>query len=157
MREINEISIHCADAFGWNVESMRKDHIEHRNWSDIGYHLVIGNGYKSFSAFKNNKYNEDDDGFVYTGRDIEKIPAAVYKHNRKMIAICLIGKNVFSEKQMEKLTILVGNLMKKYNIPINNVKGHYEYDTANGKTCPNFNMNLYRNQLKALDWIGNIL
>jgi hypothetical protein len=65
----------------------------------------------------------------------------------------------FTPKQFETLTILIGNLLKKYKLDISVVRGHYEYDTAilQGKTCPNFDVNCYRNELYLLKEIGDVL
>jgi len=52
----------------------------------------------------------------------------------------------FTEAQIKEVISLFKQLMSKYNLGIEAVKGHYEVD-QNGKTCPNLNMDIFREKL----------
>ena len=127
MRKIKQITLHCSGTEGGNVESIRKYHIEHNGWADIGYHYVIVKG-----------------GAIETGRPIEKIGAHCPETNNDSVGICLIGIKDFDNEQIENLINLIFRLRERFgNIP---VKGHYEMKSGikQGKTCPNIDMNEFR-------------
>lgn len=134
-RNITQIIVHCsASSFG-DAETINKWHIE-RKMSSIGYHFVILNGCRSAHSDPASIL----DGKIETGRPVEQIGAHCIEENHNSIGICLIGENRFTDKQFKSLDSLLSDLMKKYNIPIENVRGHYETDSGKkqGKTCPNF-------------------
>lgn len=56
------------------------------------------------------------------------------------IEMCCSGNYQVSSKTEENTIELVKHLMKKYNIPVENVRTHAEV-TKYGKTCPNWNAN----------------
>jgi len=144
MREINKIIIHCSDSAFGDAKLINKWHLE-RGFDEIGYNYVICNGYIESSKH----YNKYADGEVQIGRDIEKIPAHCRGQNSHSIGICLIGVDEFSDVQLAESLILVRKLMKKYNLKISDVYGHYEFNT--NKTCPNIDMNSYREQLQIIE------
>lgn len=76
------------------------------------------------------------DGTLQTGRAESEVPAAVQGYNSVSINICMIGKGKYTPAQWRTLKALVGDLCKRY--PGAAVKGHYQFDTAHGKTCPDF-------------------
>lgn len=87
----------------------------------IGYHFVIY-----------------VDGSLHTGRAEGEVPAAVQGHNSTSINICMIGKGKYTPAQWQSLQMCVAMLRQKYPGAV--VKGHYQFDTANGKTCPDFDV-----------------
>lgn len=126
MRDIWHISIHCSAsdvASHDNVETIRKWHVEERGWSDIGYHFII-----------------TKNGDIHECRPITRTPAAVKNNNSGNIAICLTGKDEFTESQFKSLRQLVRNLQFDYQITDDNVKGHNEYLEHKSRKCPNFNV-----------------
>lgn len=139
MRTINEIILHCSatpEGKDFTVEDIRRWHLL-RGFNDCGYHFVI---YR--------------DGSVHKGRPIEKVGAHCVKHNSKSIGISYIGgmddknikpKDTRTPEQKESLFSLVNELMKKYNIPIENIHAHYEF--AN-KACPSFDINTFKAELQ---------
>lgn len=137
-RKITHIIVHCSDSTFGDVELIDSWHKE-RGWSGIGYHNVILNGYRNKWDF-----NEFENGYIENGRDLEKVGAHCIGHNKNSIGICLIGEKMFTYEQLTSLIGLLYEFMDKYNIPAENVLGHYETEKANGKTCPNFNMNKIR-------------
>ena len=125
-RPVNRVFIHCSDSdhdHHNNIDVIRKWHVEERGFADVGYHFFI-----------------QRDGTVQIGRNLEVIPAAQKGHNWGTIAICLHGKDYFSDKQKRALTKLCWSINGKHKgITFH---GHTEVDP--GKTCPNFG---YKNTL----------
>lgn len=144
MRNINKISIHTSDSSWGDVNAIRSWHLE-RGWSDVGYHYIIKNGILRYKS----DYIESLDGDVDVGRPITKIPSAVKHYNTGMIAICLIGKNgKYTPKQLMKAIELCSDLMDIYKLPLEVIKGHYEYPNVT-KTCPDINMDNFRLAIKS--------
>lgn len=152
MKQIESIVVHCSDSLWGDVDVIRKWHTDPpRNWRDIGYNLVICNGYS-----KNSKdYYSHYDGLIQEGRALdfdayvskEEKAAHTLGYNDRSIGICLIGKDYsdFTKSQYLSLYYVCKTFL---NINRNiNVFGHYEMSTARGKTCPNFDMNYFRQAL----------
>lgn len=138
------IILHCSDSAFGNAELIHDWHI-HRDepFKMIGYHFVIQNGKESSRA----KYDETKDGVIEKGRDLMAVGAHALGYNTNSVGICLIGKKTFTDKQFESLRELVKELQKQFDIPTQNILGHYETAKANGKTCPNFDVEKFRNSL----------
>ena len=137
MREIKKIVIHCSDSGFGDVDQIRDWH-RARGWRDIGYNFVITNGF----LFPKSGYDKSFDGIVQVGRPLEQIPAHVKGHNEDSIGICLIGKVHFSFRQIEALIRKCHELMNEFNLDVEDVYGHYEFNP--NKTCPNIGMNWVR-------------
>jgi len=137
MRKINQIIIHCSDSSFGNVEIIRDWHVKGNGWDDIGYHYVITNGCDHKNAF-----SHDRDGAVELGRPIDVKGSHCYGHNSDSIGVCLIGIKDFTNQQYESLKKLCVDLMARFNIPLENIKGHCEYNSK--KTCPNINPDFIR-------------
>lgn len=142
MRKIDKIIIHCSDSTFGDVEEIRRWHIE-RGWDDIGYHYVILNGHRE--GYKDGPgYVKADDGVVETGRPIKFTGAHCKGHNIGSIGLCIIGGIKFTGAQLyDALPNTVLDLMTEHNITMNNVFFHYELD-ANGKTCPNMDIDMFK-------------
>ena len=141
MRTYEYIIIHCSDSSWGSENEIRKWHTD-KGWKDTGYHFVINNG-----KVKSNIYYDFMNGSIELGRPIDQIGAHTKGYNENSIGICLIGINEFTEKQFISLLNLVDQLMDRYNIPVENVLGHYETEQANGKTCPNIDMSDFRSEI----------
>ena len=138
MREINEIVLHCSatiEGKDYTVSDIRNWHLG-RGYKDIGYHYVI---YR--------------DGTINIGRSINIAGAHTSGHNANSIGICYIGgvakdektpKDTRTPEQRFALLRLVKCMMKHFEIPIEKVKGHYEYAA---KACPSFNMEEFKKDL----------
>lgn len=148
MRKIDTLIIHCAGVDYGDVKLYKEWHLAN-GWDDIGYHYVILNCYPTKKSFDDKKPVFLNDGKLENGRDVSVQGAHVKNHNEGSIGICLVGDRVFSAKQFESLKILVDILKKQFNITT--IKGHYEYDTAKaqGKTCPNIEMDYLRKLLET--------
>ena len=124
------IVIHCADT-PWDMdigaETIRKWHMEEREWSDIGYHYVIRR-----------------DGTVETGRPLVRDGAHAKGYNN-YIGICMVGGKAkdgrlacnFTSLQFEALADLVAILQDSHGIPNDKVIGHNE---VSDKACPTFDV-----------------
>lgn len=139
MRKITEIILHCSatqEGKDFHAKDIDKWHRQ-RGFNEIGYNFVI-----------------DLDGTIEEGRNIEKIPAHCKGHNATSIGICYIGgcdknlkpKDTRTDAQKKAMKILVHQLMEKYNIPLNNVYGHYQF--CSSKACPSVKIEQLREDLK---------
>ena len=134
MNKPKEIILHCSatpDDRDIDIETIRKWHTEERKWKDVGYHYCI-------------KRN----GTIQIGRLETEIGAGVYRHNRDVIHVCLIGIGNYTNRQLKALDRLCLDIHIRCRIESENIKGHYEYDP--NKTCPNLNMPDVRRGLHAL-------
>ena len=146
MKKWKNIIIHCSDS-GWGSAAViRGWHLEN-GWRDIGYHFVILNG-----ELRTTLSLPSLDGDVSVGRVIDgdewveanESGAHALGMNSNSIGICLIGVDKFTEKQYKSLIDLLYELHKHFNIPVENMIGHYETPKSGGKTCPNMDMNSFR-------------
>ena len=145
MREVKKIILHCSDSDYGSASLIKKWHTKERGWDDIGYHYVITNGIQESCRL----YKPEDDGVIQDGRPLEIQGAHVKGHNSDSIGICLIGKHHFTAKQTyDALPTLLQILLPTYDLTIDNVFGHNEFDPE--KTCPNFEVNTLRNLFKEL-------
>ena len=131
MRHIDSIVVHCTaspDYMDIGAATIRKWHLD-RGWSDNGYHYVIRRN-----------------GEIEKGRE-DRLPGAHARGaNASSIGIVWVGTDNPSQEQEKSLFSLIHFLMGKYNIKIDNVKGHCEA-VKTDKTCPNLNMNRVRAEL----------
>ena len=124
-RNINYIAVHCADTPKdkyFDVNDIRKWHVEERGWSDVGYHFVILL-----------------DGTIQKGRDINTAGAHVKGFNKDSIGICYIGGgggiDTRTTAQKVSLVYLIGTLKRQFKNAI--VKGHRDFPNVS-KKCPCF-------------------
>lgn len=128
MRKINEIIVHCTGTIpseSTTVETVRRYHVEHNGWQDIGYHYLI--------------YL---DGSIHAGRPIDQKGAHCKNHNENTIGICYVGglvaKNKAGDTRTLKQRIALRDLIHALKVcfpGITKVSGHRDY--AN-KACPCF-------------------
>ena len=135
-RQVDRIFIHCTateNASYNNIKSIRRDHVENRKWSDIGYHFLI-----------------TKDGKIHEGRSLENTPAAQRGHNRRSIAIVLAGlrKEKFTSAQYDALKAFCRDVNKSYSGQVS-FHGHCEVAS---KACPVID---YKTILK-LDEFGSL-
>jgi len=71
-------------------------------------------------------------------------------YNDCSIGICLIGTKFFPPSQIGSALALCRDLMVRYGIGVDDVMGHCETASGKeqGKTCPNINMDAFREWLK---------
>lgn len=143
MRKIDKIVVHCSYSPFGDAEVIREWHLE-KGWRDVGYHKIILNGQAKSTK---DPYEFDKDGLVEDGRPLEEIGAHVRGYNRNSIGICMVGKenDDYTPKQMHALIMLLHELTKKYDLKIEDIYGHYEFNSD--KTCPAMNMESFRQVL----------
>ena len=128
------ITIHCSDTVNGkrvDVSEIRKWHLD-RGFSDVGYHFLI------------QPSDKDNGGAeIQLGRPLNKPGAHVQGFNRIQpgniinIGICMIGRDQFTSGQFDLLRRTLDNLFGTYTIDPWAIWCHYEWESANGKTCPN--------------------
>ena len=131
MRHIDSIVIHCTaspDYMDIGVKEIDSWH-KQRGWSQIGYHYVIRRN-----------------GEVERGRPEHIQGAHARGVNQTSLGIVWVGTDQPSPEQEKSLVGLINLLRGKYNIKIENVKGHREA-VKTDKTCPNLNMDKLRAEL----------
>ncbi|WP_099192248.1 peptidoglycan recognition protein family protein [Tepidibacter mesophilus] len=136
------IVIHHSATDTGDIESFRRYHIS-KGWRDVGYHYVI-----------------NKEGSLQKGR-VENDTAAACKEakmNYKGIHICLTGNFDNYEpnnNQFATLIKIVNDIMKRHNIPTNNIKKHTDY--AHYKSCPGLKfpwtrfINIMKGEIKMED------
>lgn len=142
MKKWQGIVIHCSDSnFGdaLVVDGWHKQ----RDWSGIGYNFVITNGKKTSKS----AYLRSTDGAINSGRALSKDGSHALGYNDTHIGICLIGVKEFTELQFSALQMLIKELVDQYSIELENIIGHYQCTTAHGKTCPNFDVDVFKNKI----------
>ena len=148
MNDPKHIIIHHSvspDTYLKNFDAIKKWHIEHNGWKDIGYHYVLEDTYYGAK--------------IYRGRSLIEEGAHAHGFNDRSIGICLVGnydKDYPSYKRIVTLLNLCSSLILSFNIPIENVLGHRETYTFLGKevkkSCPGKNIDMYqiRDALKIM-------
>ena len=137
-RKINLIVLHCygtKEGQNFTVKDVDKWH-KQRGWKKIGYHYVI-----------------DLDGTVHAGRDESEIGAHATGYNAYSLGISYCGgcdkngkaKDTRTKEQKESMLKLVHDLLKKYNLTLENVKCHNQL-CKNGKQCPSFSIDTFKKE-----------
>lgn len=156
MAKLSNIIIHCSDSEFGSATEIRRWHLAN-GWKDIGYHFVIMNGLSVPDAkYQKKLYLPSLDGSIEVGRRLDgdgmitdnEVGAHALGYNAKSIGICLIGVKTFTVKQYYSLAMLVFELQLKFNIPMENVLGHYQ--VCANKTCPNFDVNKFKLDIKTI-------
>lgn len=133
MRPIEWIVVHTsatADKQGKPVdasaEQIRRYHVEHNGWKDIGYHYVV-------------RMN----GVIERGRPLEEVGAHVGGFNDKSVGICCSGHGDladFTPEQHQVLAAVCAKLCFELKLTSDAVIGHHEADSFGAphvdKTCP---------------------
>jgi N-acetylmuramoyl-L-alanine amidase len=116
--------IHCSDTPNdrdVKTEEIHQWHLD-RGWDGIGYNLVI-----------------ERNGQWQAGRPDYWVGSHVKGHNSESIGICLVGRDEFTDLQMETLDSYIEYYTARY--PCIEVVGHRDLDS--NKTCPNFDVRHY--------------
>lgn len=136
MRKINEIILHCTatpEGKDYDVETIRRWHVQGNGWRDIGYHYVI---YR--------------DGTIHLGRPLDQTGAHTSGHNTSTIGIVYVGgcaadgktpKDTRTPAQKEALRTLCKVLCD--TLGITKISGHRDYAA---KACPSFDVKAWRKE-----------
>ena len=150
-KKVENIIVHISDSTWGSAREIDSWH-KQKGWKMIGYHFVIDNSFilPDFELYPMN-------GSIELGRPLDgdlfieenEIGAHALGYNDKSIGVCGIGKEGWTKSQECSLIMLLRALCSKFNIPKENVLGHYETEggKAQGKTCPNLDMDMIRAEL----------
>ena len=135
MRVITHIVLHTAASarngqpVHQSIEDIRRYHVNHNMWTDIGYHYYL-----------------TEDGKVHEGRDPAIAGAHVGGFNKHTLGVCVSGHGdlgPWNESQVKGVVELCAYLCRSHNLRAGRVIGHNECGDANGydgppiyKTCP---------------------
>ncbi len=147
MAKLENIILHCSDSGHGSAAEIRRWHLSN-GWRDIGYHLVVPNGYtrpdfyipQLDGSLEIGRYL-DGDGFI-TGNEVG---AHTLGYNDSSIGICMIGVKKFTVKQFWKVKETIEFLILHYGLKVSDVYGHYE--KQKGRSCPNVDMVWFRETL----------
>lgn len=128
------IVLHHPDAKNYSPEQIHADHIG-KGWAGAGYHVYIR---KSLE--------------VFILRPIETSGAHCPGHNRDGIGVCFEGdyeQEMMTKEMIQKGVDVLEYLIKKYNIPFNNIGPHSRWIATGcpGKQFPLKEI-LYRTSLR---------
>lgn len=159
LREVKTIYIHGSDS-DWGTDEIINFWHKQRGFKSLYTEgkFVISTGYNFVILNSKMHYKLPSiptlDGSIEPARSINQVPAQVKYDNKYSIGICLIGKKrdgkiPYTLRQIQSSFSLCMDLLYIYpNLKIEDIKGHYEYWTERNqkplKTCPDINMNLYR-------------
>jgi len=152
-RAIARVYVHCSASKWGDAEIIDEWHKDRtyvdsrgrtRNWSGIGYHFVVNNGFKHPKrptvGFPR--------GIIQMGRSINKAGAQVEGDNSYTIGICMIldgdKENLMSspyDPLVRSTGLLVATLCRELSLPSKAVLGHREAGRVEGvqnprKSCP---------------------
>jgi hypothetical protein len=133
MQTIQRITLHhdgmsaftatSQQAAAERIEAIRRSHRNMPGWGDIGYHFVI-----------------DPAGRVWEARPLSWQGAHVKDQNEGNIGICLLGNYELqrpNDTQLAAMERLIASQMKRYNIPLREVRTHKEMAAT---ACPGKNL-----------------
>lgn len=135
--------IHHTYFDGGDLETFRWFHTMYNGWSDIGYHYLIENGRHGYGT----------DGRIVAGRSTLLAGAHVRGHNEDSLGIALVGdldQNRPTDAQMMALQGLLDELMRKYALTTDAIRGHREFPDVR-KSCPGkcFDLDMLREKLRS--------
>ena len=133
MREIKKVIIHCSATTNFKNVPFKTINRWHkkRGFRDrasgihCGYHWLF-----------------QPSGLVEIGRPVTSIGAHCRGHNRNSIGLCVIGNGLTTEEQLNDVLNRCENLIWLYDLSPADFYGHYEFTKR--KTCPAFDMNMFR-------------
>lgn len=116
------------------LETIRRGHVVHNRWADIGYHYAI-----------------DRSGRIWECRPLSWQGAHVKRHNEGNIGILVMGNFEIerpTSSQVAALNLQIVALMSAFGISSRNVKTHQEWPTAR-TSCPGRHLQPRFDQLKS--------
>ena len=130
VRPIQRVIVHHSASPAVSLEKIDEWHRE-RGFNEIGYHFVIQAG-----------------GIIRLGRALGKTGAHCRGYNTGSIGVCVVGSfedgTPVPGSQWVALVALVGDLMRQYDLTIDDVYGHKELGAT---LCPGFDPGLLREAL----------
>jgi N-acetylmuramoyl-L-alanine amidase len=120
--------------------AIRRYHIDHNGWQDIGYHYGV------------EKINGVVEVLVGRMQDQNGAHCNDAGMNHQSLGICVVGNYDLAPPSLEvwnKTITLVASLCRVFSIPVENIKGHRDY---HDKTCPGtqFNLDTFRTGVSSI-------
>ena len=124
-QKVTYLVVHCSDTADDDALTGRDIHQMHLGfgWDGVGYHRIICR-----------------DGVIECGRPDYWIGAHVRGFNDVSLGVCLIGRQSFTDAQMQALETVLRNWKSSY--PMAEIVGHCDFDHTS-KTCPNFDVSVW--------------
>ena len=121
-QKIAYLVVHCSDTADDDALTGRDIHQMHLGfgWDGVGYHRIICR-----------------DGVIEYGRPDYWVGAHVRGFNDVSLGVCLIGRQSFTDAQMQALETVLRDWKSSY--PMAEIVGHCDFDYTS-KTCPNFDV-----------------
>jgi hypothetical protein len=113
------VSLRTRSDIRSRIELIRRSHVEHRQWADIGYHYIV-----------------DPLGNVWEGRPIRYQGAHVKNYNERNLGVLVLGnfdQQAPTRDATRALDAFLAGEMRRYNVPLSQVKTHQEYAPT---ACP---------------------
>jgi hypothetical protein len=139
-REIHRLVVHTSDS----PDDRDIGFTEIDLWHKERFSGVVVGGIRIYCGYH---FVIRRDGTIEIGRPESVVGAHVAGHNKDSIGICWIGRTQMDPRQREALLTLLDSLMRKYALSVKSVYGHREL--AQGKTCPNIDMDGLRYDLQV--------
>lgn len=143
MRDINKIIVHCSDSPDTRDIGLAEINQWHKEREFTPY--VADNDFKIYCGYH---FVIRRSGAVEIGRPITEKGIHCAGQNSTSVGICMVGERNFSEKQMDSLMNIVIALSNRYGLYEKDIFGHNQFNKA--KTCPNMDMNKFREEFKKL-------
>lgn len=148
-REIKNIIVHHSLSRWGDGEVVKSWHMDAKpggnGWNAPGYHVVICNGFPTYSAHSAQKPVKSADGRADRIWPESNLSNGCKYANRNALQVCMIGDfdtDCPTLPQVERLTGLLAYWCKKYGLdPENDIYGHGEMQLKIGregysKSCP---------------------
>ena len=126
MKKITHLILHHSAVskkdLSYQFDIIKKNHIA-KGWGDIGYNYFV-----------------ETNGILFKGRSEVIAGAHTIGYNENSIGICVAGNyniDKLSPKQFKTLKGIIDLMRKKYDIPFENVIGHYKVSQT---ACPGKNI-----------------
>lgn len=113
----------------YGLEQIRRYHMQHNGWDDVGYHFVIKRP-----------------GDIQLGRHLDAVGAHVAGHNGDSIGVCYVGTRWPTDEQLHSIVTIYKSLKDRFGIDHTQWFGHHEVNEH--KDCPGFPMPLMRAYLQ---------
>lgn len=141
LERINYIVVHHSltpDGVQPSVEAIRRYHVQHNGWDDIGYHALVEQAGTTVE--------------VLLGRPWTCQGAHAPGHNADSLGVCIVGDfdaGPIDPAHWQAAVKFVAWLARFFKVPTANVLGHRE--ATPNRTCPgaHFDMALFRAAVNA--------
>lgn len=149
LNQIKNIAVHYSATASGDTSAFERHWKNNNKWNTGGYHEVV-------------LLN----GNVELNYDANVISNGVGGQNTRMYNICYVGNGQPNAAQLKSLIERVNYNRNRFNLTVNDVKGHREF-SGQSTACPSLNMTNFRkslsdeivkggnNQMGLVDWMNS--